>query len=208
MSSRVGTQIVPASGRPRNPFRGSLRSPAALAETTRRVEYRDDLAPELKPIAIGWVADLVDELEAALRSRTPSDRERSVLLTTLPQLSDGIVDWVGLLESQASGGDATDSVWLAVRKLLDNLPAKLESPWDPEPAGVFPTVAPNSVAGRVLVSRQSRAMESDPFRDAASALSDADAAGVVALAGVSRDNADRAIRSIDACLRLLAGEAV
>jgi hypothetical protein len=64
------------------------------------------------------------------------------------------------------------------------------------------------VAGRVLVARQSRAMESDPFRDAASALSDADAAGVVGLAGVARDNADRAIRSIDACLRLLAGEAV
>jgi hypothetical protein len=94
-----------------------------------------------------------------------------------------------------------------VRQLTGDLPAEPE-PWDPEPdqAGVLPQVARNSVAGKILQARMSRAMESDPFRDAASALGDAEPAEAARLAREGRLHADRAIGSIDACLDLLAVE--
>jgi hypothetical protein len=173
------------------------------------VAFGDGSPANLEPIAIGWLADLVAEIESALGARVPTGVERTRLLSTLPQLRNAVNSWIGILDAKASGEDVTDSVWLSARELTHALPAELE-PRRPEPdrEGVLPHVARNSMAGEILFAQMSRAFEPDPFRDAVSALGDVEPSEVTRLAHEARTNADRASRSIDACLRVLGVESI
>jgi hypothetical protein len=206
--AKPGTRNVVGIG----DFAGPSRVPRSLrpqdsCEKLPAVPFRDASAADLEPIAIGWLADLLAQLETALATRTPNELERSFLLSSLPRLKDAISDWVHLLETQASGEDVADSVWSVMRKLTGTVPAELAlGGREPDAASVMPRVARDSVAGQILFARMSRAMEPDAFRDAAAALESAGPDELARLVRAGQANAERATRSIDACLGTLAVE--
>jgi hypothetical protein len=169
------------------------------------VEAEQALPSPIEPIALAWLADLLADLESALAERAPTDDERARLRAELPQLRAAIAGWTDLLHRRASG-DATDEVWTAARRLTGNMPAELDfgqGDAEADRPGVLPFVDRSSVPGKILFAQVSRAMQPDPFRDAVSTLGDVDQAELTRLEREERANADRAVASIDVCLRAL-----